>query len=162
MSTSALMDKKLRSLGFRTLDEFLVSRPGVGCIELARELGSSIRGIDLDRAILTNGRNRGQAAFRAAARDLLARHLREILVSGWGRLRPDDPADLDKGIVNASATGIWSVQVAAIDKAMERRADAVVAALESIASDGWVPADADDVILCRAFELGWPLVPQGV
>ena len=150
------MEKRLLELGFDTLGSFLDQRRGVGVVRLAEEMGSAFVGVDLARAILEQAHRKGPAALRAAARDLLARHLREILVAGWGRPRPDELAGIDADTINYSAVGTWQVQVAATNRTLRAATQAVAEALDKVAPEGWLPAGADDPVLVSAFDRGWP------
>lgn len=157
MSRDSVIDERTRTLGFDSLEAFLTARPGVGVVALAEELGRPVIGIDLVRVMLTRAYGRGSQAFREAAIDLLARHLREIQINGWGRLRPDDTPDTDIEIVNIAPWSIWSSQISIVDKAASERTSAVFDALNATAETGWKPADKNDPALRRAFDSGWPV-----
>jgi hypothetical protein len=156
MSRTDLINERARERGFASLDEYLAARRGVGVVALAEELGRPIVGIDVARALLTDAHARGPAPFREAAIDLLARHIREVLPNGWGRLRPGDDADTDVEIVNISPWSIWSTQIAAVDDGADARSLAVFEALKATASEGWRPKDGEDPTLRRAFDAAWP------
>lgn len=156
MNRERILRERLKAAGFDSLDAFLEGRPGAGYVALANELGAPLVAIDLIRSFLTNARERGERAFRAAAIDLLARHLREILTNGWGRLRPNDSPDTDVEIVNISPWSLWSTQVAAADEAHSEHAHAVFQALKALAPAGWLPTDQSDPVLRRAFDTAWP------
>src|SRR5262249_12505439 len=98
---------------------------------------------------------RGAHAFREAAIDLLARHLRENLTNGWGRLRAGDDPDTDVEIVNIAPWSMWSQQISAVDEAFDDRALGVYRTLQSLAPEGWLPADANDETIRRVFDAAW-------
>src|SRR5262249_30746007 len=129
MNRSALVAERVRERGFASLGEFLRRRRGLGVVALAEELGSPIVGVDVVRAMLADAHAGGPAAFREAAIDLLARHIREILPNGWGRLRPGDDDDTDSEIVNISPWSMWSTQIAAVEDDSDTRTFAVYEAL---------------------------------
>lgn len=158
MSHENLINERARARGFDSIEALLAARPGVGVVALADELGLPIVGVDIVRAFLTQAHARGAEAFRAAAIDLLARHMREILVNGWGRLRPSDSADTDVEIVNITPWSLWSSQVSAVDDTLDDRAQAVFEALRSRATDGWIPRDRNDPTLRSAFDAAWPIM----
>ena len=144
MSRTDLIHERVRERGFASLGEYLAARRGVGVVALADELGRPIVGVDVVRAMLTGAHGRGPEAFREAAIDLLARHIREVLPNGWGRLRDGDDADTDVEIVNISPWSIWSTQLAAVDDSTENRAFSVFEALKATARQGWRPEDGSD------------------
>jgi SAM-dependent methyltransferase len=156
VSLQSKLNERLRSAGFDSLEAFLAARPGVGVVALANELGRPVVGVDIARAMLTGAQARGSGAFREVAIDLLARHIREILVNGWGRLRPNEDPDTDLEIVNISAWAVWLTQIKAADASLDERAHAVYQALKATAPEGWLPADGNDPILRRAFDEAWP------
>lgn len=157
MSRTDLINERVRERGFASLEEFLAARSGVGVVALAEELGRPIVGVDVVRTMLTAAHARGPAVFREAAIDLLARHIREVLPNGWGRLRPGDDADTDVEIVNISPWSIWSTQIAAVDDTADARSFAVFEELKAAASEGWRPKDGQDPTLRRAFDEAWPV-----
>ena len=156
MSRQKQIEEKVRALGFDSLEAFLTSRPGVGDVTFAKELGPPIVGVDLVREFLTRAHARGQIAFREAALDLLARHLREGLPNGWNRLGPADDADTDVEMVNIAAFTIWSSQIALVDETVHESALSVFDALKTTVQTGWRPEDHSDPLLRAAFNRGWP------
>src|SRR4051812_11992887 len=77
------LQRKLKSLGYDALDEYLSANPGVSFVRLAESLGDAniaamqIYGLQLRLAVA-----RGE--LRAAAKDCLVRFLNKYVKRGWG------------------------------------------------------------------------------
>ena len=137
------LDERLSGRGYSTVAEFLSARPGVGYVTLGDDLG--VLPITLIRAHLEEARDAG--LLREAARDALARQLREGLPRGWS------PSDEMGNIAPWSA---WSSYVDAAGGPAQAVRLSVYDALKARAPDGWIPRDASDPILRAAFDAGWP------
>ncbi len=149
------LQASLKGLGFRSLEEFLAANPGVSYVDLQQSLGSAnIAAMQLYGEQIRN------AAFerrlREAAMDSLVRFFREHVKRGWGQGR-------HFAFRLASALGDWKSvisQFAEGDRALNEQLDGVIKAINSSNPQlGWSPADKDDVIIQKAFRIGWPVNP---
>lgn len=146
------LQRKLDSLGFADLDEYLEAHPGIGYLDIAKSLGDAniaamqIYGLQIRTAAET-GR------LRAAAADSLSRFLVQHVKRGWGR------GYHFAGNV-AAAFGDWKVvlgRYSGTGRAFKERLDAITKTVRaSNPPEGWIPSGRDDEILRRAFDECWP------
>jgi hypothetical protein len=134
-------EERARALGFASLDEYLVARPGVAYADMASELGGGVLGVQLARLELERARARGGEVFREVAKRSLLRNLRHA--------RPGDKIDV-------SGCSIWASQVATVDEQYDQRAIGVCRRLMECAPNGWRPSGESDPIIAFAFDERWP------
>ncbi len=139
----------LRRLGFETASDFLNAHPSETYHELAERLGSDIAPVQIQHLQFLEAKESGRV--RAAAMDGLARKLREHIPEGWAKGSTAKSKAMD-------AYAHWAGMVETRGKNIEAgRLLAVWRALERIGPpEGWLPSDARDDILVRAFAEGWP------
>ena len=146
--------ERVRALGFATLADYLRSRPGLTYLELVDELGpEDLVGLQVIDVHLHEARRQGEAGFRAAAKDALARFLRQQLPHGWGRTPGAGSAGPDAA--NMAAFSIWASAVEALSP-VGSYTSAVWERLNSDVPQGWLPESADDDLLTRMFDAAWP------
>ncbi|MCL4207997.1 MAG: hypothetical protein KJ000_36380 [Pirellulaceae bacterium] len=147
------LQAKIDVLGFSDLEQYLAANPGLGYVQLAETLGeANISAAQIYGEQIQRAAKRGET--RLAAKDCLARLLNEYLRRGWGVGR-----HFSRRL--ASVYAAWATTIKANakdDLETATRLNAVFDQLEvACPPTGWLPRDANDEILCRVFEKGWPI-----
>lgn len=147
---------RVSTKGFRSVSEFVASRPAQTYAELAIELGEDIAPVQVSRLHLKEAHEEGAHAFREASKDSLVRFIRERLPLGWNR-KPVGKEEFDHDFLNGAP---WSTWATAIDEVSpdDARAheDAVWEQLQAHGRDGWLPASSDDEVIRSVFDKAWP------
>lgn len=146
------LKSKLDSLGYASLEEYLLANPGIGYVKLAESLAdANVAAMQLYGEHVRTAT--GEGRLRGAAADCLSRFLVQHVKRGWGCGR-HFPLRV------ASAFGDWKTvvrQFSESDHLLDQRLDAVTEAIKaSNPPKGWIPASGNDPILQEAFEVGWP------
>lgn len=176
--------RRLHSMGYESVTQFLASHPGEPYVTLAEQLGNDVAGVQLGRMQIEEIRD--EKEFRHVAMDAMVRELNANLPKGWQCIS-DPPLVEDeqtawrhlaarspilatlteeatKQRIEFQASGayaFWIVQLQFRDPAVESRADAVWNALKALSPPiGWRPSGPNDPIIVQAFEQGWPLSLQ--
>ncbi|WP_375759197.1 NUDIX hydrolase [Corallococcus exercitus] len=131
--------ERLQERGFKSLTAFAESRPAVPFVELAEELGKDdVAGVQILRGLLAEAEQRKQVT--RFVRDVLVRHLAEILPDGW-------PAKMDRSnrFLVAQAIAFWATDTPETHAArVEQAGDALV---DMPVPPGWRPLGPDDELL---------------
>lgn len=141
---------RVRQTGAANLSDFLVSRPAVPYVKLAKELGPDIAAIQLVRLQLAEAGE--HHSIRSAVTDAAARLLHQHLKRGWG-----------KGVhLDFNTSGVFADLVSYLK--MRENADELVAKWDAVwhalknapPPEGWLPSGPTDPVLVAAFDKGWP------
>lgn len=143
----------IRSLGFDSLAEFLVSMPARPYSEIASHLGQ-VAPIQVIAVQFREAKSAGRV--REAAKDSLCRNLVEQLPDGWGI---GDKADWQ----SVRALSSWSSEVQVTGECEELKSTllAVARALRELPPPhGWIPKGPDDSIIESVFDSQWPIARE--
>ena len=174
---------RLHSLGYGSVGKYLQAHPGEPYEAAAKRLGDDVAAVQLSQMQVEEVFN--ESEFRYVAMDALARELNANLPKGW-QCCSDLPQIADgqttwrhlaaKSAILASLTddankdrvefqtsgayAFWVIQLQSHDPTVETRADAVWKRLKGLPPPvGWRPSGANDPVIARAFEEGWPSPP---
>lgn len=76
------LELRFRSLGYQTIGELLVHRPGAPCKRIAQELGDGFCAAQVEKFFVDECRRSGKLSEAVA--DVLCRTINDIFPSGWG------------------------------------------------------------------------------
>jgi hypothetical protein len=139
---------RIHAVGCDTVRAFLTRFPAKPYIYLAETLGNDVAAAQLEKMQFEEANKCG--SIRDAAMDSLPREFAHHLPGGW---RGGARGDFDTASVFAS----WETHLHMLDPALQGKAAAVWAALESLQPPlGWKPTGASDHFIDAAFAEGWP------
>ena len=141
---------RLDGLGFESVVRFVGSRPGLSFGELAKELGSDVAHMQLQRLYLEDCLADGHLVEAAA--ECLARTIAERLPRGWG-----NGTRLDYRTASALAAWISDMLSRIEQSELEEAAlEGIATALRDsvIPPIGWMPTSGRDPLIQQAFQIG--------
>ena len=143
----------LRRQGFESMSDFLAAHPLDTYDQVAARLGPHFAPVQIEHLQFLEAVESGR--MRHAASDALVRKLHEHLPRGWKR---GDDAVNRAMLAYAEWAGIVETRAKLVGNPISAHIFlAVWRALERIGPpEGWLPSDARDDILVRAFAEGWP------
>jgi len=175
------LQNRVHALGCQSIGEYLEEYPGEPYVAVAERLGDDVAAIQLSRMQIQEIRD--QREFRHVAMDSLAREISAHLPDGWQRCSPlprvEEAQTLWKHLaalggrtltdeetnrrIEFQMSGVyayWVVLLQKYDPKVDAQANAVWHALKSLSPPtGWLPKGADDPLIVRAFDVGWPTTP---
>lgn len=133
----------VHALGYSSLAEYAMSRPGMTYHQLGEELGAAavrtFAPVQVECALRDHAIETGE--IEDFTRTSLVRHLRHLMPDGWSK------SDV---FPSSHAVGAWSSR---LPKDYRKRCAEVGKILvASPLPEGWLPEDCTDEILTRAFE----------
>jgi len=152
---------RLACEGFTSMTAYLKSREGVTYSKVAKQLDGCA---PLQVALMQFREAREKKTLRNVSKDSLVRTIRERMKRGWDvsihRRRQRTSAFVqwlsilrcDQAFVGNEACDEQSVL-------MSKRGEDVWRVLEESAVVGWLPESADDPVITKAFDEGWPVQP---
>jgi hypothetical protein len=146
----AQVKEKLAQIGASSCAELLARFPGRSYRDVATELGGGLAPIALRAVYLREAKRTHR--MRSAIADSLVRELNERLPAGWNT--GDRP---EFGAAMSATTWETSIIAEAGMPELEPVADRIWQALRDVPPPtGWRPRDAEDPLIRRAFDAGWP------
>jgi hypothetical protein len=150
--------EKLAAMGCDSVRSFLSQNPSATYYALASSMfRPPIPPIALQRQHALEAVESG--GTREYALDLLVRELRHSLPDGWIQ-RTGEPLHLKT--VDAMGTLLGDLRIAGAAQRDRQKAERTWKSLLDLGPPlGWLPDDANDPLLRRAFEIGWPMAGAG-
>ena len=138
------IQERVRAKGFASLLDFTETRPRATFLDLANDLGvEDVAAVQIEWLLKDEALNRN--CFERFARATLVREMYDELPQGWG---VGEKADFRRA-------GVYAGWCDTLGQEYDDATDRVWDALKRLGPPvGWLPADADDPLVVKAFQEG--------